>query len=362
MKILYLTPSHIDYLSDQIYTGLCQNLGWQSVIDYPYKELYHNPDLKIFSLPQNPGQRCKLEEIVSLLNRHEFDFVVLSAIRREPLEALETLTNRCILPPLILLDGDDGTDIKTDLFQRYGFALYFKREYLSHDGFSPKSLHASWRVFGWGRNISDRTYPLPFSINLEGVPSFEDQRQEIDISFVGIASHRKRIQAVNMLREASDIRFEGSVYAEAKTRKSKLVLGTVAICKAKLQGDPYATEMEQRGKLSYEDYFRLIVRSKIGLSIRGAGFDTIRYWEIVAARRLLVSDLPYIHIPNNFEHGKHALFCRPDLSDLLDIVRTYLQDKNTRDAIAHQGHQHLLLYHTCEHRAKQFLDVCQKRL
>lgn len=185
----------------------------------------------------------------------------------------------------------------------------------------------------------DRTYPLPFSAILEGVPSPKVKYQDVDISFVGIASHRNRIRAVNILRSASDIRFKGGIYAEATTRRSKLALGTLAIWKTKLQGDPYATAVEQKGKLSYEDYFHLIARSKMGLSIRGAGFDTVRYWEIVAAKRLLVSETPYIHIPYNFEHGKHALFYQPDLSDLLNIVRTYLNDTAYCDAMVEEGYQ-----------------------
>ncbi|MEE8114745.1 MAG: hypothetical protein V3T23_10360, partial [Nitrososphaerales archaeon] len=133
MTILYLTPSHVDYLSDQIYTGLCNILGWESVVDYPYKRYYHDPHQKMPFIPQNPGRMYQFDEIVALLDRREFDFVVVSAIRKEPLEAIELLFNKCSLPPLVLLDGDDGTQIKADLFRRYEFALYFKREYPDYE-------------------------------------------------------------------------------------------------------------------------------------------------------------------------------------------------------------------------------------
>ena len=58
----------------------------------------------------------------------------------------------------------------------------------------------------------------------------------------------------------------------------------------------------------------------MALSIRGGGFDTIRYWEIVASKTLLISEMPDIVIPHNFEHGVHAIFCRPDLKDLMGWV------------------------------------------
>jgi len=126
--------------------------------------------------------------------------------------------------------------------------------------------------------------------------------------------------------------------------------------------DQQCFDSDQKGKLSYEDYFELLAQSKMALSIRGAGFDTVRYWEIVASKRLLVSETPYIHIPHNFEHGKHALFCRPDLSDLVDIVRASLKDEACRQSMIEQAYQHLLRYHTCEQRAKQFLEICRTKL
>ena len=362
MKILYLTPSHIDYLSDQIYVGLCQNLGWDSIIDYPYKAIYHNPEKKDPSLPQNPGQHYQLEEIISELQKHAFDFVILSAIRKEPLEALEALSHQCALPPLILLDGDDGVEINTQLFKKYRFSLYFKREFLHTNGHSLGHLHNRWKAYGVTKSISDRTHPLPFSAILNGTSSHHGNHQDLDISFVGIASHRNRISAVNILQNATDLKFEGKVFAGPTTRKSKLAQGTFKILQAKLQGDPYPTEEEQNEKLSYDEYFRLLARSKMGLSIRGAGFDTVRYWEIVAAKRLLVSEKPYIYIPHNFEHGKHALFCRPDLSDLLPLIRQYVHDEGFCQTMIEQAYQHLLRYHTCEQRAKQFLLICRQKL
>jgi len=362
MKILYLTPSHIDYLSDQIYVGLCKNLGWESIVDYPYKAIYHRPEHKTPTIPQNPGHDYHQDEIIAELEKHGFDCVVLSAIRKEPLDALETLSQQCRLPPLILLDGDDGVDIQTNLFKKYGFALYFKREFLPPDHHRLEHLFHRWKTNGFPKGLSDQIYPLPFSAILERTPLHPGLPRDIDISFVGIASHRNRIRAVNLLRSAPDLKFQGNVFAGPTTRKSKMALGTFEIIKAKLQGDPYPTERELNGKLSYEEYFQLLARSKMGLSIRGAGFDTVRYWEIVAAKRLLVSETPYIHIPHNFEHGKHALFCRPNLSDLLPLVRHYVHDDEGCQTMIENAYQHLLRYHTCEQRAKQFLDICQHNL
>ena len=139
-------------------------------------------------------------------------------------------------------------------------------------------------------------------------------------------------------------------------------MGTFEILKAKFKGAPYATADEQAGELSRQDYFQLLGRSRMGLSIRWAVFDTIRYWEIVASKRVLVSEEPYIHIPHNFENGKHALFCKPDLSDLATIVRRHAREQSFCVTMVKAAYNHLLQYHTCAERAKQFLTICEERL
>ena len=326
LRILYLTPSHDDHLSDQLYFGLCKQLGWKAIVDWPYKKIYHVPSEKlpywVPSLPHNPGQRFHKEDIIDDLNSHKFDCVILSAIRREALEALDFFYRCSTLPPRILIDGDDCVKLDTELFKKYQFSLYFKREYLPTYGQSLGRFYNRWKAYRGGKNISDVTFPLSFSVILESIPQYKEQEPNIDIIFSGLASHRKRIQAIKMLREAKNLNFKGNVFAGPFIRKSKLASSPFEILKAKFQGDPYATADEQAGELSRQDYFQLLGRSRMGLSIRGAGFDTIRYWEIVASKRVLVSEEPYIHIPHNFEHGKHALFCKPNLGNLVEIVRS----------------------------------------
>src|SRR2546426_7587239 len=219
-----------------------------------------------------------------------------------------------------------------------------------------------WLDFGLDRALFRRTHPLPFSVVMETIPDLRGKVKDLDISYAGRISNRKRIQAAGLLRANPDIRFEGYLYAEPMDRKSKLARGLLSVLLAKLQGDPYVSESERGTKLSPEQYYTLLGRSKIALSLRGGGFDTLRYWEIVASKTLLVSEWPDIAIPHNFEHGKHAVFCRPDLSDLMEVVRYYVQHDEEREAITANGYAHLLKYQTCEQRAEYFLDICRRSL
>ena len=111
------------------------------------------------------------------------------------------------------------------------------------------------------------------------------------------------------------------------------------------------------------DYYRQIATSKVALSFRGGGVTPPpRYYEIVACRALLISDPPETVIPNNFEQGRHAVFCRGDLRDLADLVRYYVSNDAEREAMVSEGYHHLLKYHTCERRADYFLECCRRRL
>ena len=76
----------------------------------------------------------------------------------------------------------------------------------------------------------------------------------------------------------------------------------------------------------------------------------------------MLSDKPEALIPNDFVDRRHAVYCRPDLRDLEPLVRHYLREDAEREAIAREGHAHLLKYHTCERRAEYFVDVCRRVL
>lgn len=361
MRILYLSDPAPDYLADQIYLGLCRVLGWEQVIDYPWKRTYHDPNCRLDYLPQTPGREYGADDITALLREKRLDLIVLSSPRAANGRMLERIEPGTTLPPCVLIDGEDDGRVRHDLVRRFGCRAYFKREYRWHESNGLKGRLERWRAFQGDQDLFGRTYPLPFSAIPDAAPSPEDRPRDLDISYAARASHPKRLRAWHRLKGAEDLRCEGGLYAESTDRQSKLMTGFPRLL-VKLRGDPRVTLVQQGTRFTFAEYHRLLRRSKMALSIRGGGFDTLRYWEIPAAKAVLVSEQPDICIPNNFEHGKHALFCRPDLSDLVDLVRTYLRDDPARETLAVEGYRHLLRFHTCERRAEYFLDRCRKHL
>jgi hypothetical protein len=207
-----------------------------------------------------------------------------------------------------------------------------------------------------------RTFPLPISVIPDTLPTFSDLGRDVDASFVGHISHRKRAQAIQILQRLTSEGYciVASIYGAKTDRKYKLEPSLLKRFMVKICDPSYVTEEQIRMRLESLDYYRLLSRSKIAVSVRGGGFDTYRYWEIVACKALLVSERPDIVIPNNYEHRRHAVFCKPDLSDLGALIRYYAAHEDERRSIVEEGYAHLLKYHTCERRAEYFLDICRR--
>jgi hypothetical protein len=362
MKVLYVTDPGADYLSDQIYDGLCSVLERQNVIDFPAKPLYHDQQ-PAPHLTQNPDYDSALHDVESMIRERRIDLTIVSSPRSGAMEAFRRLNESANGTPVVLLDGEDDSRIRSDAARCVGAGLYFKREYKKptkvdrNGGWSPPAtFHEDPRLEG-------RIYPLPFSVTASSLSHPSPMlTRDVDISFVGRASHRKRVRAVNLLRRTKGIRFEGGVYLDAADRRSKLAASWLGIATSKLMGDPPAPAWAQMSRMNVQDYRALLHRSKMALSVRGGGFDTVRYWEIVAAKTLLVSEPPDIVIPHNFEHGRHVIFCRHDFHDLPAIVRRLRDDDQVRQDMVEAAYRHLLAYHTSERRATYLLDLCRRML
>ncbi|MBX3237429.1 MAG: glycosyltransferase family 1 protein [Nitrospiraceae bacterium] len=357
MKVLYLTDAGQDYLADQIYDGLCAVIGREGVIDFPRKPIYHSepPEGTLSSRP------CELalDEQASFIREGAIDLVIVSSPRQGAVKACRDLAGCVALPPVVLLDGEDDRRIRQDLARVIHAGLYFKRELpLS----SVSTGHEQRRAqAGEGlAPLEGRVQPLPFSVTSAELEPLPDLARDVDVSFVGRASHRKRVRAVRLLREARDIRFEGGIYAESTDRASKLTDSWFGMMAAKLRGDPPG--QGSITKFGREGYRALLARSKTALSVRGGGFDTLRYWEIAASKIPLISEVPDILIPHNLEHGVHAIFCRPDLGDLVEWVRRLRDDEGERNRLAHAAYHHVLAHHTSARRATYMLDLCRKML
>ena len=363
MRLLYLVDPGPDYLADQLYTGLCNVLGREAVWDFPWKPAYHEPAAKIWYLPQNPGPRRTFEEVLGGLAARTFELVCLSSPRAAAIGALEALVGRVPLPPLVFMDGEDDARIRHEVFRRFPVVLHFKRDYVWGAG-GRRMGWLAWAVpFRGDRGLFARTHPLPLAAVLETIPPTDSLPKTIDVSYTGRVSHIRRVRAVRILQGLPGVAFAGGVYGAPEDRRYKFETNCLRRMLFKATDRSSCPETLQRLRLEPAAYYRQIATSKVALSIRGGGVTPPpRYFEIVACRTLLVSDPPETVIPDNFEHGRHAVFCRRDLRDLAGLVRHYVRNDGEREAIVAEGYRHLVKHHTCERRAEYFLDLCRRSL
>lgn len=361
MRILFLVDPLQNYVSDPLYFGLVRLLGQESIVEYPSKAIFHDPSAKLWFLPQVPKVDRTEGEIRSLLEERFFDLVCVASPRPESLAALTQLYTPNRFPPIVFIDSADEQKIRHDVVARFPIRVYFKRDYVWGMGNRLQDVWELAWTFRGNRKLFDRTVPMPLSIVVDTLPDVGGVRKEFDVSYRGRASHPRRVKAVEILSRMEGIRFAGGVYAGPDDRRYKLKAGALERLKTKVLEDSPASEADQEKKQAPEAYYREIAASKIAVALRGGGRTaSLRYFEIVALGTLLLSDQPESVIPNDFVDRQHAVFCRPDLSDLDTLVRHYLREDAEREAIAAEGRAHLLKYHTCERRAEYFLNVCQR--
>lgn len=346
MKVLYIDHAEADFLAAQVYLGLCQELGPDNVVDFPFKRSYHgqlheypsvynrDPGSSLWQtwqvtdkgnigkttpfawMQSQPGKEWTEDEVVS--NLRKFDVVVLASPRQYNSAALSALIARVgreNLPRLVMMDGEDYTDIRWDFIATFKPAIYFKRE-LVHNPSDVFSQHKS-RVDG-----STQIKPFPFASPL---PVVARKQKDIDILFLGGGTWGGRNEACDALRREFGDRFVGGV------------------------GVHY----------DYPAYLDALNRAKIAVCVRGFGFDTLRFWEIPSFETMMVSDRIPLVKPYPFQDGIHIAYF-DNTSHLVDTVRHYLSNDAGREQIAKAGNEWLRKHHTARARARQLLEEAAK--
>lgn len=338
-RVLYVDHPEGDFQSAIVFTGLCQVLGPENVVDYPYKKSFHGlmhtyPSPYAVAVPgtlpwqrpasdapgatgstgpfdwmiAQPGREWSRDEVISGLG--QFDLVILASPRAYNEIALAdiiTTVGRSNLPPLVMMDGEDYAHIRTDLVQKFQPNVYFKRELLP------------------GSGSGCQLEPFPF-----GSPVFEpivEVAKDIDVLFLGGNTWPGRGEAISALQDAFGSRFVGGFWNHT----------------------------------SHRQYLNTFARAKVAVSVRGFGHDTLKFWEIPAAPgTLLAADVLPIIKPNPFTHGVNALYFGSS-KELVECVRCALEDEPWRQRVAQAGNEHLQKFHSARARAASLLRIslCQ---
>ena len=161
------------------------------------------------------------------------------------------------------------------------------------------------------------------------------------VGFLGSLTHIQRARALRSIQHSS-LRWQGGL-----TGVPEVVTGFAGTGRTRLQESErleLTRQLTQEGllvrSLSRVPYQRSISDCKAVLSITGYGEICFRMAEAWASRRILVcQDLSHVRTLFPFEHGRNVIYCRPDLSDLIEVLDDIECNFAKYIDVAEQGHQ-----------------------
>jgi hypothetical protein len=221
----------------------------------------------------------------------ECDGLVVST--REPVETV-TAYKRSTGRPVVVLDGEDWPGLHEEHLAACD--VYFKREYFRTGSYASKIR------------------PLAFAVIPEAFP--RAPTREIPVMFSAGGSYAGRDE----IREA-----------------------------VQRAGGEVSTT------LSHDEYMRRLGWAKIGVSARGFGHDTYRYWETPWAGAVLLSARLDIVIEQDFVEDEEAIFF-DSADEMTSKAQALLRDATRLDDIATAGLVAVTTRHLSVHRAVRVLD------
>jgi len=313
-RVLMVTPLFPNYGLDVLYDGLCDVLGDAHVDEYPCKPWLHGdtPDIaQNYPCTANrAGQPLDNRALVTRLLGGYYDYVLIPDVETSA-QFLHPKLVKVVLqaarntPVFVVDQADDFADHREYVRNELDFSDvrgYFKREMLAGVDYGPN------------------VFPLPFAYQAWRAPQQTDGLRARDVFWAG-ARNAFRAVYVGQIERALGKKFDRK-YTQAEYREA-------------------------------------LLDSRIGISLAGAGFDTVRYWELPAHGCMLLSErLPTV-IPHNFENGVSAVFAE-DARDMADKLEYYINYPEKAEAIARAGRAHLLKHHTAAARARQLLARMQE--
>jgi hypothetical protein len=324
-KILFLNTPETDYLQDLSYSGLVKALGPGRVVDHPWNPRFHLP-LKDY--PRDLG-RAGFAWPRIRADAGSFGLVMVGAAKPRCFQSYLKIVDR-IPPstPVAFIDGGDWPEMGGDLKRLDGWELYLeavKRR--------PFDLVLK-REMAEGAAYPANTFPLPLSFNFDRLPGRLPSCLRYQVSFWAVESNPVRTKALALIEDEFDCRANGTVR------------------------DQVFSKYKRKGRRYLEE----LAACAVVLNFPGAGWDTLRYWEVPALGRFMISMRPRIAIPDNFVDGKEIVFCRDDLSDLVDLCQYSLDHPEQREVMARAGTAKAREKHSDVARARYMLEIVSKLL
>jgi len=315
MNILFLTHSYPNYVPDFLLHGLRKLLG-EKVVDYPKKECLYSglqkgkhPEIycEPFWFPAD-NDEIDRDDVEARLKNNYFDYLICDV---RALSLLNSIFNKLplIQIKIVVIDGED---------------------------FPVKINPGPFVVCRRETNGTDYSIPLPMALPEEifnRIISFKDNPKSRSIGFLG------------------------SVGKESESRYTLIEKIASHYPDSLLQATPISESEDKHPdeRVDLDSYYDNLQRCRVVLTLRGAGYDTFRFWENAACNALHLSeDMPLL-IPNDFKDKLHIMRFS-NIDELRRIIDNGLADEGETDQMIQNSRQHLKDYHLTTKRARYFLD------
>lgn len=195
-----------------------------------------------------------------------------------------------------IVDGEDDADIREPWPSR--IKMYFKREYIK------------------GRRYSTNVRPLPFGMIPEPLPEYMDVEKKVSFRAFGTVPFRKEILDA-LVAMGHEISWE---------------------------------------RVSKDEYNKELAGSLVGVSVRGTGWDTYRYWETLYFGTALLSQRLPLVIPEEPVEGQEVVYFE-NSKDFRVKLEELLSNEEKTLGIGAAGRKACMSRHLSEHRAKTVLEA-----
>ena len=309
-RVLCLLPRRAHYGLDVLYEGLCDVLGDANVVDFPRKPTLHgirDPELAHYPCQIDRGAPpVAFEDLLEQVRAGRFDLIFQGILDAHEwtTQAGELLRAAAGQTPIVLTDAldemDDFREVSAAISGVSDFLACLKRERIQGFDYGPEVI------------------PFPFAYPDRLVPgetTVATSERDIPLFWAG-REHGLRRRALDHVRRITGLSLDASYPPD--------------------------------------QYKHCLLRARAGLNLAGAGFDTVRYWEIPAHGALLISETLPIEIPHNFRHGIDAFFFRTP-AELAEIWAWCTAHPDDAREMAMAGYARLTAHHTARARARQVL-------
>lgn len=283
----------------------------------------------------------------------------------------------------IKIEGGDNSALGTDVFEYFKYDIIFKRE-MFIQSWSLKSLLYSLIRFKpslWRNLKSHILIPFPNYHSMGNNSNFLNHLRNLIRNLIWLP-YKKKVKIFNLGIEDRMIgsynqfpQYELCCIMRAHTRdrikfidflKSKkypkMFLDYIPATDMDMQSmidngaaHPNFIKMKGIGFSNNKRYLNQINNSRASVSIPGGGFDTLRFWEILAQGSLLISKRVSLQMKNPLREGVHYL-AFDTLDELNNIIEWIYKNPDKVDEIRKSGHEFALKNHTSKARAEYFLN------